>query len=583
MSTTLSEVEKVWSGDLGVEIAEIIDQIGEHPAQGIKELLTNREIMADFYRKITSLDAERKKNVPTVFRAILNKDFIEILPRLEIDGVSLKRAILADVSPRSIVLAIKTAVEAPLETRSTNSSIVYLTGDNVRRTELIEHLNITSYNSILENFTDFNVLKKKSASDSIVFSAVLPTVRATLFFKVYPIGRFLLESENEHDEGQYFTYKTTGLDFEKYAYEQLYKLVKYHVTPNIICKTVTANLTDFDRFIRKPLLESQRAEIQRQVATYNKRVGLPLDLMWSRTGMIMTQAGGDNFGDEIRILTPEERKHVMFQLMYTFYVFEHIEFSHGDLHTGNIFIIDVPETPLCFVVEGQVFRFRTTKIVKIYDFDHGTLCKDTSIRVNTTESVLIPKRLNPNRNPDGWMNKQLGETNIFNKNLDIIILCTFLTYYFGDMYRGFVMFGAEDPDFDQFFGGCFPGFDRDQPISDDTIRETYEALLEDGDNLAEANRIFGIEIANSSEIHKYKISDQILNMTWLQYAKRIKTSSYGRIVKDFENNVANNNLWIPDEVITPRRELFAGIYFRSLLSAAPIDIRREIVYTIDNR
>jgi hypothetical protein len=151
------------------------------------------------------------------------------------------------------------------------------------------------------------------------------------------------------------------------------------------------------------------------------------------------------------------------------------------------------------------------------------------------------------------------------------------------MYRGFVMFGAEDREFDQFFGGCFPGFDRDQPISDDTIRETYEALLEDADNLAEANRIFGIEIANSSEIHKYKISDQILNMTWLQYAKRIKTSSYGRIVKDFEKHVANNNLWIPDLIITPRRQLFTGIYFRSLQSAAPIDIRREIVYTIDNR
>jgi hypothetical protein len=401
---------------------------------------------------------------------------------------------------------------------------------------------------------------------------------------VYPIGRVLLESEDKDVEGEYFTYNTSGLDFEKYAYEQLYKLVKYHITPNIICKTVTANLSDFDRFIREPLLASQREQIEEQVEEYNSKFDeLPYDLMWTRTGMIMTQPGGDDFGKILKSLNPEERKHVMFQLMYTLYVFEKIEFSQGDLHLGNIFILDVPETLLCFVVEGQVFRFRTTKMVKMYDFDHGTLCKDTSIRVNTTETVLIPKRLNPNRNPTGWMNKEIGETNIFNKNLDIMILCTSLAHDFRDMYRGFVMFGADDLEFDQFFGGCFPGFDTDQPISETTIRQTYENLLEDEDNLAEANRIFGINIPNSSEIHKYQISDEILDMTWLQYVKRIKRNSYGRIVKNFDEYVPNNHLWIPDEVITPRRELFTGIYFRSLQSAAPIDIRREIVYTIDNR
>jgi len=264
MNSTLSEVHKIWSGDSGVEIAASIDQIGEHPAEGIIRLLQNGDILTAFHTKIMSLDGERKKNLVRVVQGLKSKDFAELLPRLEIDGGALKLAILADLNMESIAIAIKTAVEQSLETRSTNSSIVYLTSDNVRRSELIEHLHITSYDSILENFTDFKVIEKKSSSDSIVFTAVFAAVGATLFFKVYPIGRVLLENE-EHAEGEYFTYNTSGLDFEKYAYEQLYKLVKYHITPNIICKTVTANLTDFDRFIREPLLATQRAEIEEQV------------------------------------------------------------------------------------------------------------------------------------------------------------------------------------------------------------------------------------------------------------------------------------------------------------------------------
>jgi hypothetical protein len=104
MSTTLSEVEKVWSGDLGVEIAESIDQIGEHPAEGIIRLLQNREIMTAFRTKIMSIDGERKKNLVRVVQGLKNKDFAELLPRLEIDGGSLKLAILADLnSSRTIV------------------------------------------------------------------------------------------------------------------------------------------------------------------------------------------------------------------------------------------------------------------------------------------------------------------------------------------------------------------------------------------------------------------------------------------------------------------------------------------------
>ena len=577
MNTTLSEVQKVWSGQQGVEIAEIIDQIGDQPAEGIKRLLKNREIITSIYTMMTSLHGMRKEVISKIIQGLLNKDFFQLLPRLDIDGRSLKRAILSKLSPDSMAIAIKTAVEASLKNRSTNSSIVYLTGENVRRTELIERLHISSYDSILGHFTDFEVLSKTSASDSLVFKAVLTEIRIQLYCKVFPIGRIQLSN------GKYYTHDTSGLEFEQYAYEQLYKLVQYHVTPNILCKGVISNLSGFDHFIEDPDLGRESREMKRQVFAYNKNYKIePRELMWKETGIIMTQPGGENIGDAIKILTLEQRKAVMFQLFYTLYIFEKIEFSHGDLHTGNIFIVDVPETTLCYVVEGQVFRFRTNKVVKIYDFDHGTLCKDTSLKVNTTEHVLIPKRLNPKRSDTSFLNTELAETNIFNKNLDLIIFCNALTYDFPNMYYGVDMFGAKDQEFDRFFATCFPGFNSNNPISEKTVWETYEHLVTDPVAIEEGTKIYGVRIDSAEEIMHYGVSAEVLDMTWMEYFQALQEDHYGRIVKNFDTTL-NNHLWIPDSVVIPKIQMLKGNYFNSLRSDVPIDIRREIVYTIDNR
>lgn len=578
MNSTLSEVHKVWSGQPGVEIAEIIDQIGENPAEGIKRLLKNRDFITATYTMMSSLHGMRKEVVSTIVQGLLNKDFFQLLPRLEIDGTSLKKAILRNLGVDSIAISIKTAVEASLEKRSTNSSIVYLTGQNVRRTELIQKLNISSYDSILGHFTDFEVLSKTSASDSLVFTAVLSEIRIRLYCKVFPIGTIQLSN------GKYYTHDTSGLEFEQYAYDQLYKLVEYHVTPNILCKAVISKISGFDHFIEDPDLGRESREMKRQVFAYNKNYKIePRELMWKQTGIIMTQPGGENIGDAIRMLTPEERKHVMFQLFYTLYVFEKIEFSHGDLHTGNIFIVDVPATKLCYVVDGQVFRFTTTKIVKIYDFDHGTLCKDTSLKVNTTEHVLIPKRLNPKRSDASFLNTELAETNIFNKNLDLIIFCNALAYDFPNMYYGFKMFGEKDREFDRFFATCFPGFDSNNSISEKTVSETYEHLVTDPVAVEEGNLIYGVRIDSVEEIMHYGVSSEVLDMTWMEYFQALQGDHYGRIVKDFDDATLNNHLWIPDSVVIPKINMLKSDYFRSLRSDVPIDIRKEIVYTIDGR
>ena len=70
-------------------------------------------------------------------------------------------------------------------------------------------------------------------------------------------------------------------------------------------------------------------------------------------------------------------------------------------------------------------------------------------------------------------------------------------------------------------------------------------------------------------------------MTWLKYFKKVG-KTYGRIIKD-PDEAENNHLWIPDTIIIPKEDMLRNGYFASLQSTLPIDIRYQIVYTIDNR
>jgi hypothetical protein len=477
---------------------------------------------------------------------------------------------------------------------------VYLSAENVKRTEAMEDLKINSFKFILHNFRDFEALDKESSSNSVIFTAVLDQeshlknsikTRGTLspirlFFKVFPTGSVL------DIDGHTYDHETTvGLRFEQFAYNQLFKLTKYNVLPNILCKVATSNVTGFGKeFLNMRKANGVDVDVKdnliAQIGSYNLTYRLPYDDLWNNTGIIITQPGGEKLEYELENLSSEDARKVMFQLFYTLYVFEQIEFSHGDLHLGNIFVVDVPETELCYIVGRQQFRFKTTKLVKIYDFDQGTLCKDTTIKINTDKSFEVTHGFNPLRSEDDdRFNQTLAETNIFNKNLDLMIFCNYLRSMgdFPDFYDTFQMYGASDPEFDQFFRECFPGFDSANPLSQITIRDTYNYIIGmDPDELLEANRIFGIDIANISEIARYKISEYVLGLTWIDYLKKIG-KKYGRIVKNFTKPIKNNHLWIPDIIIIPKLEIFKKDYFLPLRSSDPIDIRRNLVYSIDGR
>ena len=596
--STLEKVQKVYGGEEGAILAEDIDELERDPQRATAALVKNITLRNALLQLIDGADTvlEDSFRYIDLYEKLTSKALMRLMPSIEINGALLKRELLINLEkgPASYYETIDSAIESALEPRRSNSSTVVMSAKNAERTQFMEDLGITSYESIIRNFKEFKILPKTSSSDSIVLRAEfkppsdsINSIREygilekiPLYLKIFPTKvQYSGYARGEKD------ISADGLEFEQFAYNQLFKLVQFNITPNILCKVATSMISGFNAdFLENPAISSIKSEIQAQVSVFNTQNHVNSKARWLQTGVIITQPGDKTFHAEIKNLTNEERCQVMFQLMYTLYVFEKIEFSHGDLHTGNIFIINLlEERELCYVIEGQVFRFRTKKLVKIYDFDHGALCKETSFRYNRTNSFKIEKRLNRIRDTDSSFNTNYAETNIFNKNLDLIIFMSSLTFVFPRMFTKFNMIQT-DPQFNMFFEECLPGFNSANPISGQTIGDTYYLRLLHPAEMTEANRIFGININDPAAWKNYRVSDQISNMTWIDYFKELKEDGrFSRIVKNFGGWVPNNHLWIPDEIVLPKLQMLTNGYFNSLRSDVPIDIRKEIVYTMDNR
>ena len=590
--STLEKVQTVYGGEEGAILAEDIDELERDPHGATVALVKNVTLRNRLLQLIDGAETTYQESMRYIdlYEKLTSKSFLKLLPTIDINGALLKRELLINLGKGAVSYyeTIDTAIESALEPRKTNSTTVFMSPKNVESSQFIEDAGINNYESIVRNFKKFSIIPKRSSSDSIVLRAEFKPAGESinsireysnleslpLYFKIFPTKINVSPISND------------GLEFEQFAYNQLFKLVQFNITPNILCKVANSIIPHFTRdFLDSAALSSIKADMADQVKTINRSNGYSADASWAETGVIITQSGDKTVHDELKKLTNEERRQVMFQLMYTLYVFEKIEFSHGDFHINNIFIIHLlEEIELCYVIEGQIFRFRTKKLVKIYDFDQGTLCKDTSFRYNRTDSFQIEKRLNPNRNVYNTFNTKHAQTNIFNKNLDLLVFTNNLYYLFSNkMFTGFKMIQT-DPQFNLFFKECFPGFNSENPLSSQTIGDTYYFRLLNPADMTEANRIFGININDPAAWKNYRVSDQISNMTWLDYFKELKGEGhYCRIVKDFNKEVVNNHLWIPDNVVVPKLQMLTNGYFNSLRSDVPIDIRKEIVYTMDNR
>ena len=313
---------------------------------------------------------------------------------------------------------------------------------------------------------------------------------------------------------------------------------------------------------------------------------MPKNTIWDTVSLISTHKGGEEIKNVFHLLQVEERRQVMFQLLYNLYVFDHLEISQGDLHGGNVLINILPEEiDLVYIVQGQQYHFQTKYLVKFFDLDRGMIGKTTTLVIDKNKHVAVNQITNPVREPDSWVNKMYGVTSIYNKNFELVNLITHETHGLltkSTSPRTAFRFDYEDnPDeaFNTFMADIMPGASPTQAISYQTIKDTYKALLTQPAQKAEANRIFGVG-------SKYGVSTSIENMTWGEYFNFIKDGeiTLGHIVKTTkENGVKNNHLWILDTVILPKLQMLQNSYFKPFVrDPIQVNVTQRIVYTLDN-
>lgn len=493
-----------------------------------------------------------------------------------------KNPFIANTIYNSIIQFVNSKVDIK------NVNNLYLTSKNVLISNSIEDLKINSYKSIIKHFNNFTYFEKTSASDSLIFSAELEADtknelkkrdllknKQQFYFKVFPVG------ELSDEDGDLTEYNTQGLDRELYIYKELYKLIKYNVTPNILSKVSTEYLHNFDsEFFSstdpKITQEFKDNILKKTILPMNRDMNLDDSNIWDETGVIITHRGGETLNKIFKSLSVEDRKKVMFQIIYTLYVFEKLQISHGDLHAGNIFVTDVLPTVLTYIVEGEQYSFTTTKLVKIYDFDHGMIHDKTTIKKNKSQTFYLNEVFNTDRDIGSKFSTEFAETHIFNKNLDICIL---FLYSLPNFASNFLRLEFKmDPIFTRFIHDVMPGFLDTKT----TIRDTYNSIIpKNSEYLEELNRLMDLSIDLPYNLSNYKIDKDVLDSTWNDYYLDI-SEKYGRIVKKFDP-VHLNHLWIPPTIIIDKVDMLHNSYFDSLKNSVVLNITKQLIYTLDNR
>jgi hypothetical protein len=603
-------------------------------ASSLTEIIGNEQIRNNYNLYLTTLSGARLLQEINTYQLITSDNFIKLLNSLSITKSEIKTykdTIIGapDFKGYYALIEILNLVKAKIERTPQNTNYKYLTDRNVQITEDIESLSITDLSSISRIFSDFHYFKKDSSSPSLVFNAKLADsgknavkARNTLkpgklfFFKLFPVG------EVKNVKGKKIQYPTIGLQTEITMYSELLKLVKYNITPNILCKIATSvNVTGLEEFLDNTDMLDEAKQYTFNDIINVETLGVPADTIWQHVSFISTHKGGIEIMKIFPTLEPEERRGVMFQLIYNMYVFDKLEISQGDLHGGNV-LVNVLDAPveLIYIVEGTQYRVTTRHLVKYFDLDRGMIGKTTTLRINKTQTENMNNVTNPVRGPDSWVNMEYGVTSIYNKNLEFVNLITHETHgllppkpepklekvigtkaeqakitkanealieqyeaLYPPILRKRQQFRfeypgkANDESFNTFMSNVMPGASPTQAISGQTIKDTYSELLKIPENLREANRIFG---TNSPA--KYGIDPDIFDMTWAQYFDYIKDKDdrLGHILKS-NGVVVNNHLWVPDTVVLTKLDMLKQPYFRGYIKKQPYNITQNFVYTLD--
>ncbi len=592
----MSKIKNREMKDSAFDLLERIRNLPTNFSKNLFSLLKNKYLLASYLRYINKLEETDAENEVLLYQNMTANNMRFLLDSLSFTGEEkeeIKNKLIANILdgkptelPHIVYVTISqfmTDKVNPILVK--NASYVVTTPKNVNSSEAIESLGIANYKSIVSLFTNFTPVDKNSASNSIILTADLASTNVNAirsksslkprkcYFKVFPIGELKTKNIKKYD--------SDGLQTETNMYNELFKLVKLNITPNILCRVATGRFNNFESdFLNHPKIKANtllKNSIVKSMEQINEKVGIDKSTKWNSTGLIITQSGGQTLNETLYNVTAPSRKKIMFQILYTLYVFEKLKISHGDLHSGNIFVQKVePEVELKYYVDEYLYSFKTKYLVKIYDFDHSTILEQTSLRINgSTGNYTINKVENVERQPDSYFNQRYAETNIFNRNLDLCILYTMGLN---------VELREEDDDYITLINKIFEGFNPYTSISKKTIGDTYRELLNPKHHYYEKNKKQASEIFGTSSLEDFNISSEILNLTWYQYKKKISIrENYGRIFKNIYLT-SNNQLWIPDVVIRSAQTALTFDYFNDFLVDPDTDsFSLENVYTLHNK
>ena len=637
-------------------------------------VLSDKRLKNSLYEYLKKIKTKKEKQeIIEIYQTVTSKNMLLLINDFKIqinddkEKLSeIKRIIVehAKMHPFMIYQEIYSYMYQFFNDKKQNTKIIFQTNKYSDRSEFIEDLHISSYEQIIKYFNNFKYIETDSTSPTVVFSANLNldaskevnSVRSLtilntpkLFFKIYST-----EIPRIKD----------GLYIEQQIYEELFKLVKFNVTPNILCKVAIAeNLTGFyEGFVKEVfpyIFKNQNYDMKHKVKlkmhkinvemgtrfektqmynyirTYYLKDGLIIDktnkqyidylirlrqlgddwYKWDITNVIVTQQGDMSMFDRLKNkqASTEHLQSILFQLIYTFYVFEKIEFVHGDLHINNIFINKLKKpVDLYYQINGTMYKLTTDWIVKIYDFDHSQIFKDSTISVNQHDDIIIKKILPLGKKVDTIP----GVPNKFDKNVDRIRIFNQLRNTiqnkpedseadnsaeaitedgYNSQNEDFVP--DEAPPVVESYGNVDIAaiIDRLLPVitSQETYKETYKRVLfgdPESSQLAAANRFYNTDIKYKANI----TDEELLKIMTVDFGiEREDRADYtkhkwfygfgpervGLLVK----NRSLQLLWIPDELILSSSAMLKDPFFDNLITQELNNVRNHVIYTLDGK
>jgi hypothetical protein len=169
--------------------------------------------------------------------------------------------------PLIIYTEVYNNIREMLNDKRTNTSIVFESAKNAERSEFIEDLRLKSYSQIIDNFTDLTIHNKNSASPTIVFSGILKTDSARRLNAIREIT--ILNAPRLFFKVERADISTGYAIIEQVIYRELFKLVKYNMTPHILCKVATNVLIPKFYDTMKVVSDDFKTKLEQEMAKTN--------------------------------------------------------------------------------------------------------------------------------------------------------------------------------------------------------------------------------------------------------------------------------------------------------------------------